>query len=354
MRTSDTERVAQKTYGFAVIGCGVISDTHIRAIQSLSNAYLVAVCDTVRERAESKAAQYGVEACTDYDALLQRDEVQVVNIVVPSGLHAELGIKAARAGKHVICTKPIDISLEKIDALIAACEENHVKLAATHQLRSYPVFRRAYEAIAQGRLGRLYYGLAQVPWFRSHEYYARGWQGTKALDGGGALMNQSIHYLDLLLWMMGDVAEVCGFADTLAHDIEVEDLATAAVRFVSGAQGAIQGATLTYEGLPARLEIHGSRGNIIFLGEDLHLWQVEGEETFLDPQAGQHKGGASDPAAGMLGLAVQAHAEQIGDVLAAIEEDREPVLNGREARRAVELILAIYRSSANREIVRLR
>lgn len=342
-----------RTYGFAVVGCGVISDTHLQALQSLPNARLVAVCDAVPERAAAKAAAYGVEACSDYDALLRRDDLDVVDIVVPSGLHAELGIKAAMAGKHVLTTKPIDVTLEKIDALIAACRENAVKLAAIHQLRSYPIFLRAYQAIREGRLGRLLWGSATVPWFRSHAYYGRGWQGTRALDGGGALMNQSIHYLDLLIWMMGKVAEVCGFADNLAHNIEVEDIGSAAVRFVNGAYGVILGTTLTYEGLPARLEIHGSQGNIVFLGEDLALWQVEGEETFLDPQAGQHKGGASEPAAGMMGLAVQAHADQMADLLAAIEENREPRLNGEEARRAVQLTLAVYESSRQRKFITL-
>jgi predicted dehydrogenase len=342
-----------KIYGFAVIGCGVISDTHIQAIRSLPNARLLAVCDTVAERASAKAAQYGVEAYTNYAALLRREDLDVVNIVVPSGLHADLGIQAAHAGKHVITTKPIDVTLEKIDALLAAGREHGVKIAATHQFRSYPAFLRAYEAIRQGRLGELYWGTATVPWFRSREYYARGWQGTRALDGGGALMNQSIHYIDLLLWMMGTVAEVCGFTDTLAHDIEVEDLGTAALKFTSGAHGVVQGTTLTYEGRPARLELHGSRGNVIFMGEDLALWQVEGEEFYADPRAGQHRGGASEPAAGMFGLAVAAHAAQIADLRASVEENRAPRLSGEEARRAVQLILAIYESARERKVVAL-
>ncbi|HEY3397909.1 MAG TPA: Gfo/Idh/MocA family oxidoreductase [Armatimonadota bacterium] len=342
-----------RTHGFAVIGCGVISDTHLEAIKLLPQARLVAVCDAVPERAQAKAAQFGAEAYTDYEALLAREDIDVVDIVVPSGLHAELGIKAARAGKHVTCTKPIDITLERIDALIAACRENGVRLGATHQYRAYPVFKRAYQAIREGRLGRLLWGSATIPWFRSHAYYGRGWQGTKALDGGGALMNQSIHYLDLLLWMMGKVSEVAGFADNLAHNIEVEDIGTAALKFVSGAHGTILGTTLTHEGQSARLEIHGSQGNVIFLGEDLHLWQVEGEELFVDPQAGQHVGGAAEPAQGMVGLAVQAHAELLGDLLAAIDQNRDPVLNGAEARRSVELITAVYESSATRKFVNI-
>lgn len=342
-----------RTYGFGVIGCGVISDTHLQAIQSLPNARVVAVCDTRPDLAEAQAQAYGAVAYTDCTEMLRRDDLDVINVVTPSGLHAKLGIQVAEAGKHVITTKPIDITLEAIDSLIAACRDHGVKLGVVLQMRSYPFFRRLESAVREGKLGRLLYGVAVVPWYRSHEYYAKGWQGTRALDGGGALMNQSIHYIDLLLALMGNAAEVCGFADNLAHDIEVEDIGTAAVKFASGAHGLIQGTTLTYQGLPARLEIYGTQGNVRVVGEDLQLWQVEGEETYFAPEAGQVKGGASDPKSGMAGFAVQAHAEQIADVLAAIEEDREPKLNGEEARRAVELILAIYQSSAERRFIRL-
>jgi predicted dehydrogenase len=343
----------EKIHGMAVVGCGVISNTHLAAIAALPQARLVAVCDTRAELAEAKAREFGVEAFTDLAKLLEREDVEVVDVVVPSGLHAKLGAQVAQAGKHVITTKPLDITLEHIDALIGACAEHRVKLGVVLQLRSYPFFRRLEAAVREGRLGRLYYGAAVVPWYRSHEYYAQGWQGTRALDGGGALMNQSIHYVDLLLALLGPAVEVCGFADNLAHQIEVEDIATAALKFSSGAHGIIQGTTLTYQGRPARLEIHGSRGNVEIVGEDLRLWQIEGEETYFDAEAGQQVGGATEPKGGMTGFAVQAHAEQIADVLAAIEEDREPRLNGPEARRAVEVILAIYRSSEERKFVKL-
>lgn len=340
------------TYGFGVVGCGVISDTHLKAIEELDNARLVAVCDTREEAATAKANKWGCDAHTDLDEMLARDDVQVVNIVVPSGLHAKLGIQAANAGKHVICTKPIDITLEAIDALIAAGEANNVKIGATHQCRDYKVYRRLKDAITEGRLGKLLYGNVRVPWYRSDEYYSDGWHGTKAMDGGGALMNQSIHYIDLLLSMMGQVQAVCGFADALGHDIEVEDCATAALKFKSGAQGTIQGTTCTYRGYEARLGLHGTQGNVLIVGDELQLWDLEGEEIIHNPSAG-HTGGAADPKMGMVGEAVAAHAKQIGDLLAAIEQGREPILNGREARRAVELILAIYKSGETRQFVDL-
>ncbi len=342
-----------KIYGFGVVGCGVISDTHLDAIEALPNGEVTAVCDKVEAAAKAKAEQYDCDYYTDLAEMLEDDSIDVCNIVVPSGLHAELGIQCAEAGKHVICTKPIDVTLEKIDALIAACDENGVKLGATHQFRGYSVYRRIKQAAESGRLGKLLYGNAIVPWYRTDEYYSDGWHGTKALDGGGALMNQSVHYVDLLLWIMGDVARLGAFADALAHDtIEVEDCATAALQFTSGAQGIIQGTTCTYQGHPAVLEIHGTKGNVVVVGEDLKLWEVAGDETEFNAEAGQ-TGGAADPKLGMLGEAVQAHTEQIGDLLAAVEEDREPQLSGREARRAVEVILSIYESAATGKMVQL-
>jgi predicted dehydrogenase len=340
------------TYGFGVIGCGLVSDTHIQAIQRLPNANLIAVCDVREDAARRKAEQYGCAWTSDIGELLGRTDLHVVNVVVPSGLHARIGLQAAEAGKHVICTKPIDITLDAIDVLIAAGDRCGVKIAATHQCRDYLVYRRVRDAIDAGKLGRLLYGNVQVPWFRSDEYYSDGWHGTKALDGGGALINQSIHYIDLLLWYMGTVQTVCGFADTLNHAIEVEDCASAALKFENGAQGLIQGATCTHRGLEATLELHGTCGNVVVVGDEIALWDVEGEERVHSPAAGR-AGGAADPVGGMVGEAVESHVRQIGDVLASIEEGREPRLSAREARRAVEVITAIYRSSATRQFVQL-
>jgi len=345
--------MGSRTYGFGVVGCGVISDTHLDAIKRLPNAAVVAVCDTREAAARAKAEQYGCAWYTDLAEMVKRDDIHVCNIVVPSGLHARLGLQCVEAGKHVICTKPIDITLESIDALIAAAARHGVLVGATHQCRGFSVYKRLKSAILEGRLGTLLYGNAMVPWYRTEEYYSDGWHGTKKLDGGGALINQSIHYIDLLLWMMGQPTEVFGFADNLGHkSIEVEDCANAIVKFDSGAQGMIQGTTCTYKGHPQRLEIHGTQGNVAIAGDELQLWEVEGDETEYRPGEGR-TGGSADPKLGMGAEAVQAHAEQIGDLLAAIEQGRQPVLNGAEARRAVELVLAVYKASATREVVRL-
>jgi len=342
-----------KTHGFGIVGCGVIAPTHADAITRLDNAHVAAVCDLNEEAGKAFAEEWNCDYYKDLSEMVARDDIFACNILVPSGLHAKLGRVCAEAGKHVICTKPIDITLEAIDDLIAAADANGVKVGATHQNRNFPVYQRIKRAIEEGNLGDLLYGNAFVPWYRADEYYSQGWQGTWKMDGGGALMNQSIHYIDLLIWFMGDVAKVTGFADHLAHDIETEDCGTAALKFASGAQGLIQGTTCTYKGSPARIEIHGTKGNVLVVGDEVAIWDVEGEEEEYNPDAGMSITGASDPKGGMQENAVHSHMEQIGDMIAAVEEGREPTLNGQEARRAGEIILSIYKSSQNAEVVKL-
>ena len=341
---------SEERYGFGVIGCGVISGVHISAIEMIPEAKLVAVCDVDEQRARSTAAQHGADWYTDLDELLARDDIDVVNILTWSGHHHIAGIAAAEAGKHVICTKPIDITLEAIDNLIDACDKHKVKLAATHQLRSADTYRRIKNAVDEGRLGKLLYGNAFIPWYRTQEYYDDAWHGTRRWDGG-ALMNQSIHWIDVLIWIMGPVASLCGYVDALAHRIEVEDIGTAALKFANGAHGLIQGTTLTYHGMPTRIEIHGTKGNVFVVADGITLWDVEEEDVEV-AAAPVAPTGAADPTDG-LELAVDAHVEQITDVLRAIQEDRPPMIDGHEARRAVEVILAIYKADATGQPVTL-
>jgi len=339
--------MSERVYGFGIIGAGIIAPTHCKAIRALPNARLAACCDLERPKAEKLAAEFEIpQVCTDYRELIRRDDVDVVEVVTWSGVHAEQGIAAAEAGKHVIVTKPMDTRLERIDALIEACRANGVKLGATHQFRSYPSYRRLKNAIDEGRLGRLWMGNGLLKWWRGQDYYdSAAWRGTWALDGGGALMNQAIHYVDMLTWLMGPPRSLTGYTATQNHAIEVEDCATAAIQFENGALGAFQAATCTYKGLPARIEVHGERGNVVLEGDQIVLWDVEGEAL----ETGEAGVGSLAGPGGSLGAGVQAHAEQIADVLAAIEEDREPALNGAEARRAVEIILAIYESARTGE-----
>ena len=340
------------TYGFAIVGCGVIAPFHARAIASLPNAELRAAVDVHPERAQKLATDFGAEPYTDLDAALQRPDIDVVCACVPSGLHAEVGVRAAEAGKHVIVEKPIDITLEAADRLIAACRRQGVKLGVISQRRFEPGVQRLREAVESGRFGQLLLGDAIIKWYRTQEYYDSGdWRGTWALDGGGALMNQGVHYVDLLQWMMGPVESIQARCATVAHDIEVEDLALAVLKFANGAHGLIQGSTAVYPGLPERLEVSGTEGTVVVEAGNVKVWEFKDEKGEVGAYGAKVKAGAtpqedeekaaSDPAA----LQIAGHRAQIGDMLEAIATDRDPAITGEEARKPLEIILAIYESS---------
>lgn len=214
-----------KTYGIGLVGCGVISPVHFGAIEQVANARLVATCDVIEDRARQSAEKHGAEAYyTDFNDLLARDDLDIVHVTTPSSHHHTVSIAASQAGKHSFVTKPIDITLEHIDAMIAAAAQHGVQVCAVHQFRAYGSYCALRRAIEEGRLGTLHYGNAFVPWWREQSYYSDRWQGTWAWDGGGALMNQSVHWVDLLLWMMGEVESVAGYAATRAHEMETEDI----------------------------------------------------------------------------------------------------------------------------------
>ena len=227
--------------GFGIVGCGMIAKFHARAIAEITGAKLVACYNRTTPKAEALAAEFGGQAYTDLDAMLAREDLQIVTVCSPSGAHMEPTLAAARAGKHVIVEKPLDVTLERCDAMIRACEEAGVKLATIFPSRFHRSSQLLKQAVEAGRFGKLTLGDAYVKWFRTQKYYDSGaWRGTWQFDGGGALMNQAIHSVDLLLWLMGDVVEVSAYTTLLAHErIEVEDVAIATLRFKSGALGVI-------------------------------------------------------------------------------------------------------------------
>lgn len=335
--------------GFGVIGLGAVSPLHLAAIENSPGARLAAVADVNAERAQAIGEEKGVAWFADYHEMLAGPDVDVVCICTPSGLRGEISIAAARAGKHVVTEKPIEVTLPKIDKVIEECERAGVKLAAIHQIRFAPGVQAVKQAVEEGRLGRIVMGDAMVKWFRSQEYYdSAGWRGTWALDGGGALMNQGIHYVDLLQWVMGPVETIYGRVDTLVRDIEVEDTAAACLTFANGAMGVIEACTSAYQGVPARLEVRGDRGVVIVEDGNVTYWEVEGEDC-RPPDAVDIGSGASNPMA----ISSAGHTVQISDMVRAINEDRPPLVDGREARKPVEIISAIYRSSQTGKPVRL-
>ncbi len=331
--------------GFGVIGCGVIGPWHAQAINSIEGVKLIAVCDVIEERAKKLAEEHGGEPCTDYNEMVKRDDIDIVNICTPSGMHAEMGVAAAEAGKHVISEKPLDVTLEACDRVIEACKRNNVLLAGIFQNRSAEGSLRIKEALDAGRFGKLTMADAYVKWWRTQEYYDSGeWRATWELDGGGALMNQSVHYIDLLQWLMGPVKSIYARTATLAHTIEVEDCAAAVVTFENGAIGVIEGTTAAHPGSPARLEIHGDQGTATWENGRVTTWKFAEEKEGDDAVAEAKKfadGAVSDPRA----IAVEGHRRNIAGLVDAVRSGSPSPLPGEEARKAVEIILAIYKSA---------
>jgi predicted dehydrogenase len=336
--------------GFGVVGCGMIGKVQAEAIASIPGARLLAVCARDEKRVDEFAARFGASGYTDYDRFLDHPGLRIVNICTPSGLHAEQGAAAARAGLHVLVEKPIDTTLEKADALIEACDRGGVKLGVIFQSRFLPAVQNIKHAIDEGRLGRLMIGDAYVKWYRAPEYYAGSWHGTMAMDGGGALINQAIHTVDLLRWMMGPVETAFAMKAALRYpQIEGEDTLVASLRFQNGALGVIEATTSAKPGFKRRLEISGERGTIILDGDAISCWAIDGE----DEEAGggeQITDGSANPAA----ISNEGHRRQIEDMLRAVIEDRAPMIDGREGRKSLEVVVALYESADSGQSVRVQ
>jgi UDP-N-acetyl-2-amino-2-deoxyglucuronate dehydrogenase len=338
------------TRGFGIVGAGVIAAWHADAIAMLPGARLVAVTDVAADAAAAFAAARGCAAEPDLGALLARDDIEVVCVCVPSGLHAHVGVLAAKAGKHLVVEKPIEVSLDAADRLIEAAQAAGVALTVISQHRFDAGLVELTRLLGGGALGRLVLGEASTKWYRSQAYYdSAAWRGSHAMDGG-SLMNQGIHYVDLLRWCMGPAAEVTALCTTQAHRIEAEDTALAIVRFSSGAVGTILSSTAAFPGFPQRLEITGTKGTVTVedgqivrrafgAGAELATAAVAGSGAPAEPASPAAVG--SDPVA----LDVASHAAQITDLLAAVDSGRQPAVSGQSAREALEIVCAVYESS---------
>jgi predicted dehydrogenase len=345
------------TIGFGIIGCGMIAKFHAKAIAEIRGAKLLACHNRTLEKAQKFANEFPCDAYDDLDEMLARPDIDIVTICTPSGAHLEPAVAAAKAGKHVLVEKPMEVTLKRCDAMLKACEKAGVRLGTIFPSRFHESSKVLKQAVAQGRFGRITLADAYVKWFRTQQYYDSGaWRGTWKLDGGGALMNQAIHSVDLLLWLMGPVAEVSACTATLAHErIEVEDVATATLKFANGALGVIEATTAAFPGSLKKIEIAGSHGMATLEEESLIQWKFAKEaprdkklaaELLNNTKTG---GGAADPTA----IGHAAHRELFKDFLRGIASGKPSTIEGDEGRRSVELILAIYKAAKIGRFVKL-
>ena len=333
---------------FGIIGCGVIAPTHASALGKIENAELSAVADVDEEKARQLAKKHGADGYyADYQKLLDRDDIDAVSVCTPHYLHAPMAIDAARAGKHALVEKPMAITMAEADQMIEECETAGVKLGAIFQHRFDPAAQNIRKAIDEGRLGKLVRGGSYTKWYRSQEYFGDSWRGKLAEGAGGALINQAIHMVDLLRWFMGPVEAIGANIATLTHDIEAEDVAVASIKFKSGALGVVEASVSTVPNMPEQLEISGAKGTALIEGTKLVRWDVEGE-SLEQIQAAD----GSDPRFQGKSYYGDSHPRQIEDFVEAIIEDRKPYIDGVEGRKAVEVVLGIYKSAREEKRVK--
>ena len=337
-----------KTYRIGIIGTGAIAEKHAEAIQNVIGAELVAVCSSTEIRAKRAESLLKVKAYWDLDEFLKHPDLDIVCVCTASGLHLEPAVRAAQAGKHLMVEKPIEVTLGKADQMIEICKNQGVKLAVIFQNRFSSDFEKLKQAVNKGLFGDVLMGNAYVNWFRNEAYYSKSdWKGTLKVDGGGALINQGIHTIDLLLDLMGEVDSVFGKVQTAFHQIEGEDLGSALVTFKSGAIGNVTSSTAFYPGLPERIEIFGTQGSAVLEAGKIIHWKIKGEESMKLDSISANPSGAADPMA----ISTVLHQRQWEDFIKSLESNSQFRVDGEESRKSLELIRGIYKSSKIKETV---
>ena len=331
------------TIGYGVIGCGAVGAWHCIGAQNTPGAKLVGVADRSLASAAKFAERFGVRAFASVDEMLASPEIDCISICTPSGLHVDLALKAAAAGKNILIEKPMALTCEDADRIIEAGDKNNVKIGVVFQARTNECTKTLKNLVDSGKLGKIITADVFMKYYRSPEYYAQGgWRGTWAMDGGGALMNQGIHSVDLLRYLAGPVKSVYGLARTLRHSIEVEDTVVSAIEFESGALGLIQATTAIHPGYPRRLSISGVNGTVTISDENFVEWDIidcpKPDNIVLGTP---EENGSSDP----MNFSTAGHTAHIADMVDSIVNDHEPLVSAREGRKSLELIRAVYESS---------
>lgn len=334
--------------GVGIIGYGSISPFHVMSILELDNCELIAIQSSSDEKRSKISKELGVLVFADYQELISQDNIQLIIICTPSGFHLDPAIATMKAGKHVVVEKPLEITVERCNQMIAASLENGVRLSCIFQNRYGSDYLKVLKAVRSGELGKLLMGSASVKWKRDQAYYdATRWRGTLKGDGGAVLINQAIHTIDQLIHLMGKVETVSGSIRTLTHNIEGEDVASATLEFENGALGTLEASTSLYKAFPEKIEIHGEKGSIILEGGKIIHWETE-QMGELIIEATNSKSGASDP----LAIDYTLHKRQLDEIVTSISRGQIPPVNGIEAMHSVAVIEGIYKSSSTGKKIR--
>jgi len=336
-----------------IVGIGTIADIHAQAIRKSHGLEIRSFYSRNKERAESAGVKYGEKWTTNWDEFISDNELDAVSICTPNGNHMDYGVKAAKAGKHVIVEKPIEVTLERAKQLINTCQEQGVSLAVIYQSRFTPSIMWLKEQLDMGIIGKTFMGDAYIKWFRSQEYYDSGeWRGTFALDGGGVLINQAIHTIDVLQWQMGGVKSLFGQIGTFTHDrLEGEDNAVIALRFKNGAIGTIEGSTSVQPAQARKIEIHGSEGSAILDGDDAKIFIDD--QILTPPMIEEKKPEASGSSSPLAGFSIEPHKNQFEAIASSIRSGEEPPVAGHDSLDSLAIVLAIYESSKTESMINL-
>jgi len=346
--------MSDERLGFGIVGCGLVSQFHGAAITASERAELIAAADLDEERLSKFVAEWGGEKAAGFEALLDDERIDVINVLTPNAYHAQFAVPALEAGKHVIVEKPPEMALEKTDAMIAAAEKAGRKLAICLQVR----FRRAIEAmkgaIEFGRFGRLLEGDVYMKWFRDTEYYLMDDWRSKRDQGAGVTIQHAFHYIDLLHHLLGPVRRVEARMTNLAHpEVQLEDTLKAFLEFESGAEGLVEASTALWPGTDVRVEVNGEDGTAIMQGERIDTWRFRDERADDDDIRAIGTEVQATAAGGAADFAHFEHQWLIEDMIDAIAEDRQPRATAASARHSLEIALAMYRSADNDEVVEL-
>ncbi|MCI8388012.1 MAG: Gfo/Idh/MocA family oxidoreductase [Clostridiales bacterium] len=332
--------------GYAVVGLG-IGKAHVDAAAASDKCELVAVCDLIQEKMDKVAERYpGTLTYLEFDEMIKNPDIDIVSICLPSAMHAEFAVKAMEAGKNVLVEKPIDITVDAALKIEEARVRTSMKAGVIHQNRNNAVMKPIKEAVDAGRLGKLVLGTFAVKWYRDQHYY-EGWHGTWGMDGGGSLMNQAVHTVDLMQWLMGDVVSVHSTMGIYNHDIETEDMTASVITFKSGAAATFVSTTCAYPGISTDIQLYGTGGTIEADADVLKRWKLrdaddedEEEEDMLEKYGGGNRiAEKKDP------MLVTGHASMVEDMLDAVINDRDPQILPLEAIKSVRIVNAVYESA---------